>query len=91
MQPEFPYWWDTSADVSRIRDSSEDEDDGISCGMLRMGAQCGNDAYLVVAYDRPHNAPAFLAVCQTCCEETGLTGEETTTYWRAKQREWGVR
>jgi len=95
MQPEYPPWFDCSDEVDWhiVADGAETEDDGIPCGMLRTGMQCGNDAYLVIAYHRPHDAPAFLTVCRTCAEELQLEedGATTTAYWREKQREWRVR
>jgi len=58
--------------------------------MLRLGATCGNHALHILLNERASGAFAIIAVCEECWHELELSGEETTAYWRGKQREWSV-
>jgi len=59
--------------------------------MLKSGQTCGNHALHILLNERASGAFAIIAVCEDCWRDLEWSGEETTTYWRARQREWGVR
>jgi len=88
MRPEYPPWF-TPLRVFIEHFLYENTE---ACDMQRCGVMCGNDAAFVVVGDRYDGLGYVgLAICGDCQHEVRLTGEETTAYWREKQREWGVR
>ena len=86
MRPEYPHEFDFPQ--ARI---AEFEGFPLSCTMLRGGYPCGSDAHTFLVCQRPDGIAIAVIICDACRDEIKLSGPETTTYWRAKQREWGVR
>lgn len=85
MRPEYPHNFDS---VNCLHARSEQI---LPCSMLKLGEECGNDAINILISNRAGGDFHVIAVCEWCWQEVEWSGEETTAYWRERQREWGVR
>jgi hypothetical protein len=65
--------------------------DTYACSMLRLDTPCGNDATTLFISSALGGRTFTVAICDGCLAEYEQSGEQTTAYWRKKQREWRVR
>lgn len=87
MRPEFPL--DRKPGGERV---TSDDKDGWPCEMRRGDYMCGNrTSVYLLASRQVGSGYTVLPICDLCEEELGMTGAQTTAYWRKKQRKWGVR
>lgn len=86
MRPEFPYEIPADVEIRRV-----EFDSPVECSMLRLGLPCRNDTHEGILFTLKDGSHIVVATCGICCFEDTRPTSDHTLFWRAWQKEWGVR